>query len=431
MALPKINIKKTISLMLAVSVVALAGCSQVPNSSNITPSNDVYSSSQPNESLPTDPENSIPYTMNDKFRNSQLDFSVKMFKTAAASDKGKNLLVSPLSANIALSMTANGASGNTLNEMQSVLNNEISINDSNNEFKNYLSYLSSTKELNYANSIWLKNDFSVNKEFLDINKNYFSSDVFSEPFDAATIKKINDWASEKTNGMIDNAIDDMSPAAIMYLINALSFDAKWENPYENPKDISRQIFTSYSKKEKTIEMMCSDEYEYIETKDATGFAKKYDGGKYSFIAVLPNQDVDIYAYVSSLSKENINEIITKKSNVEVKTFLPKFEYDYDAVLNSTLKAIGINDAFNSNADFSNMVESKKNMGIFISEVLQKTHISVDTEGTKAAAITSVEMSKSAMPLDDPKTVKLDRPFVYMIVDNQNNMPVFIGTVVEL
>lgn len=425
--LPRTNIKSMIGIMLAASIISFFGCSHPQNISDNIASNDepLYSATQPSGS------DNGSYSMNEKFRNSQLNFSTNMFKTIAGSEKGKNILISPVSANIALSMAANGASGNTFSEMQSVLNDGMDIADSNNEFKNYLSYIRDTKELSCANSIWLKNDFRVNQEFVNINKNCFNSDVFNEPFDISTTNKINNWASEKTNGMVDKTINQIDPTAIMYLINALSFDAKWENQYASPKDVSSQIFTSYSNEKKTVEMMVSDEHEYIETKMATGFKKEYDGRKYSFIALLPNKDIDIYDYISSLTQKDIDEIINRKNNLEVKTYLPKFEYDYDSELNDTIKTIGIKDAFGPSSDFSNMTESKTNSGIFISKVLQKTHISVDTEGTKAAAATSVEMSKFAAPVDDSKIVKLDRPFIYMIVDNQNNIPVFIGTIVSM
>lgn len=188
-------------------------------------------------------------------------------------------------------------------------------------------------------------------------------------------------------------------------------------------------FNSYSGKSKKTEFMCSTESVYLSDSDAVGFMKPYKNGRFAFAALLPDEDVNIDDYIASLSGEKLMKIFSSaKKNEEVDVKMPKFKAEYSTQLIDTLKKMGIEDAFDrKSADFSSLID--KNDGAYIGTVMHKTFIEVDQEGTRAAAATLVGISKMSMPAINP--VCLNRPFVYMIVDTETNLPLFIGVQTEI
>lgn len=172
-------------------------------------------------------------------------------------------------------------------------------------------------------------------------------------------------------------------------------------------------------------MMSSTETTYLENDDMTGFIKHYKGNNFSFVAMLPKDDIE--SFISSLDGEKIQEILENKRTNTVYCKMPKFSYDYGVELNDILISMGMPDAFDrEKADFSKLSDFPQ----YISQVLHKTHITVDELGTKAGAVTAITNCGSAMP-NDPKEVVLDRPFFYMITDTATNLPIFMGVLTEV
>lgn len=370
------------------------------------------------------------------FISSQMSFSVNLFKECYKDNNGENMLISPLSAIPALAMTANGANEATLKGMEEVLGGGMPIDSLNKYLKTYLGNLKSTDkdefQMHMANSIWFRDDaerLTVEKEFLQTNQSYYGSEIYKASFDDSTVNEINGWVKENTHGMIDSIIQKLKPEDIMCLINALAFEAEWETPYHSD-DIFDRIFTNAKGEEKTVEMMFSEEGLYLRDEKATGFLKHYKGGKFSFGALLPNEGISVEEYVNSLTAEGLLKTLTlNKEACTVNTVIPKFKYDYSTELTEPLKNMGMADAFDAgSADFSKLGKSQ-NGNIYISTVLQKTFIQVDEKGTKAGAATAVMIADGCAIADpEPKSVVLDRPFVYMIVDNETGLPVFMGVV---
>lgn len=372
----------------------------------------------------------------DAFISSQAELAVKLFKACADESKNQNMLISPLSIQLALAMTANGANGQTKAEMEKLLGGDIPLEELNEYLYTYVNSLPSgdKAKLEIANSIWFRDDaerLTIEKAFLQTNADYYGAQAYKEPFNLQTVKKINDWVDKHTDGMIEKIIDELEPDDIMHLINAIAFDAQWETPYEK-FNVEDGPFTSISGEERTVKMMHSTEHKYIETDNATGVIKNYKGGKYSFAALLPNEGVELYDYIASLTGEGIKAALDGAVSETVITAIPKFSYEYGLFIDKILADLGMPTAFNdSDADFSKMGSSTEG-NIYIGYVLHKTFISVDEKGTKAAAITDVATKDmAAMPPEDEKYVILDRPFVYMIVDNETNLPIFIGTVTDI
>lgn len=361
------------------------------------------------------------------------DFGVRLFKTSM--EEGENTLISPLSVLYALAMTANGADGETLAQMEQVLG--MDVDNLNSYMLAYLDLLPETKDykMSLANSIWFKDDpnFTVEQSFLQTNADYYGAGAYKAAFDEGTRNDINNWVKEHTDGMIPEILDEIPDEAIMYLVNALAFDAKWADEYEEHQ-IREGRFTMEDGTRQDVDMMHSEEYTYLEDDLATGFIKYYKDRRYAFVAMLPNEGVTVSQYVDSLTGEHMRELLNNPQDVTVFASIPKFETEYDIEMSEVLQEMGMTDAFDWQvADFSRLgTYNVDGMNICINRVLHKTFISVSEQGTRAGAATAVEMvAEGAMEIVEFKEVVLDRPFVYMIIDCETNLPFFIGTMMNV
>lgn len=361
------------------------------------------------------------------------DFGVRLFKTSM--EEGKNTLISPLSVLYALAMTANGADGETLTQMEKVLG--MDVDNLNSYMLAYLDLLPETKDykMSLANSIWFKDDpdFIVEQSFLQTNADYYGAGAYKAAFDEGTRNDINNWVKEHTDGMIPEIIDEIPDEAIMYLVNALAFDAKWADEYEEHQ-IREGRFTMEDGTRQDVDMMHSEEYTYLEDDLATGFIKYYKDRKYAFVAMLPNEGVSVSQYVDSLTGEHLRELLNNPQDLTVFASIPKFETEYDIEMSEVLQEMGMTDAFDWQvADFSRLgTYNVDGMNICINRVLHKTFISVSEQGTRAGAATAVEMvAEGAMEIVEFKEVVLDRPFVYMLIDCETNLPFFFGTMMNV
>ena len=358
------------------------------------------------------------------------DFAVRLLR--ASNKNGENTLISPLSVLCALAMTANGAKGETLEQMEKVLGMTTE------ELNLYLySYMNSLPQgekykLSLANSIWFTDHerFEVNQDFLQTNADYYGADIYKAPFNNSTLKDINDWVKERTDDMIPNILDEIPDEAVMYLVNALAFEAEWSEIYDKNQVRDGQ-FTKEDGTKQNAEFMYGSEGKYLEDKNAIGFIKYYKDCEYAFVAMLPNEGVSVSEYIASLDGESLRALLANKQRATVNAAIPKFEAGYDVEMSEILSAMGMQDAFRAEkADFNALgVSSAEN--IYINRVLHKTFISVGEKGTKAGAATVVEMTDEMAAVIDPKQVYLDRPFVYMLIDCKNDIPFFIGTMMDI
>lgn len=360
------------------------------------------------------------------------DLAVRLFQQSVKDNE--NILISPLSLVSALAMTANGAENNTLSQMEAVLGLPIlELNEYIYAYTNALP-IGEKYRLNIANSIWFNStdkNLIIEQDFLQFNGDWYGAEIYKVPFNDRAVRDINNWVSNKTDGMIKDMIDQIPDYAMMYLINALSFDAEWHNIY-NEAQVREGIFTKEDKTKQNVEMMYSTEGLYIEDTDAVGFIKDYASGKYAFVALLPNEGINVKDYVDSLTGEKLASVLNNPVDVMVKAAIPKFKSEYSIEMNNILEAMGMTDAFDIDlADFSEIGSSTEG-NIYISSVIHKTFIEVNEKGTRAGAASMVEMKDgSSMQEPEFKTVYLDRPFVYMIIDRQANQPIFIGATMDI
>lgn len=357
------------------------------------------------------------------------DFGLRLLQNSMK--KGENELISPVSVLSALAMTMNGAEGETLAQMETVLG--MNAEELNSFIHGYLEALGENEvnQLSLANSIWFKDDekFTVEKEFLQTNGDYFDADIYKGAFDEATRKDINTWVSERTNGMIENVLDQIQEDAVMYLVNALAFEGSWLDPY-NEYQVHDSVFTTEDGRQQDVELMYSTEGNYLSEENATGFIKYYKNREYAFVALLPNKGITVEEYINSLTGEKLYGLLSQPEMTTVEAALPKFRAVYDYEISDVLSGMGMEDAFDwEKADFSRL-GTYEGENIFINRVIHKTYISMTETGTRAGAATVVEVAAEGAALE-PKAVILNRPFVYLLVDCETNIPFFIGTMMDM
>ena len=394
-----------------------------------------------------------------EFTAAQAKFSADLLRQiqGAEEDKNKNLLISPVSVSLALGMTMNGAKGETLEEMQKVLGSDLTAEKLNQYYAGWSYQLLQpnlitvwdcdevgnmkrvdveSTPITLANAIWFRDDermIHVPDLFLQTTADYYKAGAFKAPFDDTTVADINGWCDENTHHMIPSVIDYLPEDAVMVLANALTFEDMWAEQYEDYQ-VRDDIFNAANGTKRDVEMMSGSEGIYLNDGQATGFVKYYRDPRYSFAAVLPNEGVSLDEYIASLDGEKLQNLLNTKEYCEVNTKMPKFEFDYELNMNDTLKALGMPTAFLPGiADFTGL-NDLEGMPTWIGKVIHKTHIDLSESGTKAAAVTAVIMEAGCAIEPDkpePKEVTLDRPFLFMIVDNTTELPIFIGTVKDI
>lgn len=347
---------------------------------------------------------------------SAAEFSLELLKNTYA---GENCILSPYSVYAALAMCANGADAQTLEQMEQILGMSSA------ELNVYLYSLTqgAGQELQSANSIWFRNanGFAPKADFLQIIADYYGANLFAADFDEKTLQEINAWIYENTNGRIEHALEQIDPLTMMYLINALSFNARWQEEYYS-EQVWDGVFHS-TQGEQSVQMMDSEEHKFLNDGNATGFLKDYAGGQYSFMALLPNEGVEMAEYLSTLTGEKLLATVQNATNVTVMASMPKCELRYKNDLKEILAAMGMPNAFGDEADFSRM----SNLELKIGQVLHQAYLKVDELGTEAGASTIVAMDTKGAFLNI-EYVMLDRPFVMGIYDNVNQCFAFMGVV---
>lgn len=353
---------------------------------------------------------------------SDRNIAVDLLQATAELEKGRNVLVSPLSVKIALAMASNGADGETLELLEDFLGGG-SIADINDSLSTYMNFLQQDKntKLRIANSIWYSDkNFTIDKEFAQASRDFYSATLKDCTFNQRTVNKINKWVKKNTDGMIDEIVDGFESDTVMLLVNALVFDAQWEEIYTDDK-ITEGDFTSYSGDVREVSYMSSVEWTYLSGESFSGFIKNYEGGSFGFAALLPDEGVDVYELCEQLDGDVLGDVLNDASDIQVYVQIPKFSSEFFVKLvdSGVLSSLGLEELTDSRADFSKMGNAAQQ----IDEIVHKAFISVDEQGTRAGAATAVNYRNG---IGCENSVILNRPFVYMILDRTTNTPLFMG-----
>ncbi len=361
-------------------------------------------------------------------------FGFKLFKEIVAQEKkDKNIFISPLSVSMALGMTYNGADGITKEAMETTL--ELSgmglqeINESYESLIELLTGLDLKVKFQIANSIWYREGWSFEKEFLNLCKRYFNAEVSGLDFDDPDAPNvINSWVDEKTNGKIEKIVDSVTDL-VMLLINAIYFKGTWT--YEFDKDLTADdLFNLPDGSQKSCRMMVQEgDFQYFETDDFQAIDLPYSDEKFSMTIFLPKPQTDVNSLIEQLDQENWDYWADSFSERSVKLLLPKLTLKYELTLNDALKALGMEIAFDSyQADFTRMYKGPQNL--YISKVKHKTFVKIDEEGTEAAAVTSIGVGATVSIGSSPIMMRVDRSFVFVIRENHFQTILFVGRIME-
>lgn len=353
-------------------------------------------------------------------KNTVARFSEKLFRKISEKSRG-SLIVSPMSVLYALVLIGGAASGETLDEIESLIGGKIS--EIAPELKKFSQKSDPFQKI--FNSIWANGKmYTVSEDFAEYSRGIFSSDVMSVPFDNAdTIRRINSWAADKTDGMITDAIDELDPSDVLLILNTVLFDGIWEDEY-NENSIETDEFTSYEGHSRETDFMFSTERSYFETEGAIGFSKSYRGG-YRFTAVLPDEDLCKF-----IESADFSSIISAADSArdEAQVSIPIFENENKLELHGTLLNLGLRRALSEDSELSKL--GADGINVRIDKIIQKAKITVSEHGTRAAAVTEMSVALAMLRPDEKKTVYLNRPFLYFITDC-DGVILFVGTVFDI
>lgn len=361
------------------------------------------------------------------------EFAFSLFKPLVADAKGSgNIMISPFSVSSALSMTLNGASGETYEAMKDALaysdKTLEEINETYLKLMNDMISVDPRVVMEIANSVWVEKNLTVKQPFMNSLETWYKAEARSfDVTDPATVKMVNDWIAGKTHDKIKNMLESLDPDIAMLLVNAVYFKGKWRNQFD-PDETGLKPFYVTGDAPVQVQMMHQKEnFRVVNTGNATLVELPYGQGNYSMVVMLPDVGVTLSEALQLVTPENWYTWMTNLENAvsEVDLSLPRFKYEYKRKLNDDLTNLGMGVAFNPMlADFSNMCDR----GLFISFVLHQTFIETNEEGTEAAAATVVGMELTSVP--NTRVVNVNRPFLYFIRETTTGTIVFMGQVTD-
>lgn len=348
--------------------------------------------------------------------------------------KENNAMLSPLSVLLALGMTTNGADGATLSSMLDVLLPKQGtlklFNEANAQYLDSIKNLNKV-ELSIANSLWLNREVRFDQAFLNKTKSIYHASAKNLDFSAkSSLDIINSWVSDATRGTIKTILDSLDPASRMYLINAVYFKGDWMGPFTK-KDTFDQAFELKDSQVKVPFMHQSAHFPYAEALDAQTLMMNYTDDRFALVALLPSESTSLRSWLESQKEKGdftmrLFAAVDELQDTRIDLSFPKFETSYQDSLVDELKKLGMRDPFDSNmADFSLMTENR-DKDLVIGEILHKTFIRVDEKGSEAAAVTSIMMKATSMPVQEELHLSFDRPFFYAIIDREAKIPLFMG-----
>jgi serine protease inhibitor len=357
-------------------------------------------------------------------------FAFDLLRETVARDSAPDIMLSPLSATMALGMTMNGARGPTFEGMRAALGfgslEQDRINESYSELIGLLIGLDDAVEMRIANSVWARSGFEFHDSFMDVVRTSFDAEVATLDFDSPdAAPTINGWVERNTNGRIDRIIDPPIPAeAVMYLINAIYFMGDWQERFDRADTHDAQ-FTRADGSTTTVRMMSREGgFEHYAGADVEIAELRYGRGAFVMDIVLPRAGRTVDELIATLDQSRWNEWIGALQPSGMYLRMPKYRLEYETTMNDALVALGMQSAFGLTGDTDFTGLSPYGRDLYISKVKQKTFINVDEEGTEAAAVTSVEIRVTSAPA----AMVVDRPFLVVIRERFGGAILFIGKI---
>ena len=361
------------------------------------------------------------------------DFSLALFRAVNARKAGENVVISPFSASVALGMTMNGADGATLDAMQRTLGVAgrplAEVNAAYRDLTRLLLELDGSVELRSASSIWYRQGVPFEPAFLETSRTMFGAEVRAADFgdEAGTLRAINGWASDRTNGKIETVLETISPDEVMFLLNALYFKGAWRTQFDPARtrpapfrlaDGSVREVPTMSREKARLRVGASDGVEVGEL--------AYGRGAFVMTILLPPPGGSADALVASLTPARWEQLLATLAERELDVHLPRFRLEYEDEWKDVLTTLGMGVAFDdAAADFSRLSPLGRDM--FLTFVKQNVFIDVNEQGTEAAAVTTVGVGLTSLP----PSFRVDRPFVFAIRERLSGAVLFVGKVAEV
>lgn len=427
--------------IISLLAIVLMGCTiadtpnpQISLISTVSPSptNTAIAPKPISRNLTNNRTNNLKVKLDERLVKASTSFGFNLFEHIAKQDPNKNIFISPSSVAIALSMTYNGASGETQQAIAKALDLQgIEINDVNVFNRNIQQLLANgdkNVELNIANSLWARKDIALEQNFLNKVKEFYQAEITNLDFsDSNSVNTINAWVKQQTKDKIEKIVDRINSDNLLFLINAVYFKGKWEAPFDKSLTKPQPFTLINGTKIQHPAMSRSGEYRYYDAPSFQAISLPYGSGRFSMEIFLPKPKSNLGEFQQQLNTKNWQEWSTKFTRKTGSIQLPRFKVEYETSLKETLQNLGMAIAFNPNkADFRNLATTKA----YISDVKHKTFVDVNEEGTEAAAVTSVEMRvTSAIPNEEPPfQMIVDRPFFFAISDRQTGTILFMGVI---
>jgi serine protease inhibitor len=356
-------------------------------------------------------------------------FAFDLFRSINRRFIDTNVFISPLSASFALGMTLNGADGETFEGMRQALRIDDTdrsvINDAYRDLIKLLLELDPSIDMRIGNAIWYRNTFPFHRAFFDTVSHYFDARVAGLDFDSpATVERINAWVDTATAGKITKVIDAIDGDLVMLLMNAIYFKGSWRSQFD-PAQTRTAPFATERGSSYSASMMHLDapQLALAHLNGVQAVDLPYGRAAFTMTAILPPAGTDVDAFIETLDQSKWDAIIGALHNTKADLYLPKFRMAWEDTLNDDLKAMGMENAFCYGcANFLRM--SPVGDQLFISFVKQNTFVSVNEEGTEAAAVTTVGIGVTSLP----PSIRFDRPFVFVIRERLSGTILFMGKV---
>ncbi|WP_445246025.1 serpin family protein [Microcoleus sp. OTE_8_concoct_300] len=357
-------------------------------------------------------------------------FGFNLFNTLTKQQPNKNIFISPTSVALALSMTYNGVSGETKQEMTKVLQltgmTPQEINAANQGLQNSFQKVDPNVQVLIANSLWAQQGFSLKPEFLQTNQEYYNANLTELDFiNPQALSIINNWVSQKTQGKINKIVDKINPDGVLFLINAIYFKGKWQTPFDKSQTANKTFSLTDGSSKQHPMMSQKGIYGYYETDTFQAVSLPY--GKEGALAMyifLPNSNSNLATFLQQqLTPENWNQWMQEFTYVNGTIEIPRFKIEYEVELENTLTALGMAEIFDSSKGNFSVMTNKK---VAVDSVKHKTFVEVNEEGTEAAAVTSTGLTRSGSPFE----MNVNRPFFCVIQDHTTGTILFMGLIVD-
>lgn len=360
------------------------------------------------------------------------EFSMDLLQVINREHEDENIFISPFSVSAALSMTANGARGETRDAIKTVLHashlSDAEMNAAYRDLVKFLLELDRKVELQIANSSWYRNDLSIHSEFSEILSKYYDAEIRPSDFgDPATVDKINGWIENKTRGKISRMLDQIPSDAVMYLINAIYFKADWQFRFDEARTEKAPFYAPGG--QKMVDMMYAkgSKISLYQHPDFVLADIPYGNGQFSMTLLIQREGKDINEIIDTMTREQLGFYINQSDTATMEVYMPKFKLEFRKGLVEALSSLGMGIAFTDNADLSGIF--REDLRLLISRIMHQSFIEVNEKGSEAAAATIVEVEVTSMPVVPPG-LRADRPFAFFIRENHSNTILFSGKMLD-